>query len=262
MLEAICSGFSRSKLCLSGDLGKLSFYSSRLDRFICLVNLAGLGIVMNTMIDVCNLHKTYRQNGKQIKILDGINFSVESGEFVVLKGENGSGKSTLINILLGLKKPSKGNVVMMGHSPKQAVSRSKVGVMLQKTTAPNHITVDELIDLIRAYYSDPLDKQTLLDFCGLGENRNAWASELSGGQERLLYFSLAITGNPDLLILDEPTVFLSEKSKLKLLHKIHDFCKDGKSVLLVTHEQEQSLDPILNLVTKRLLLKEGKLTIS
>ncbi len=205
------------------------------------------------------LLKKVRRDGKDIVVIDRVDLQIRAGDFVLLKGKNGSGKTTLAHIFLGLRRITAGKLTLFGYPPNHSESRLKVGAMLQKTKAPNNITVEELINLVRGYYPNPRPTQELLQCCNLTNLRRSWASELSGGQEQFLYFALAMAGDPEFFIFDEPTAFLSEESKAEFLGQIRALSESGKTCLLITHEKEPNLNSISHLFTQKIILESGKL---
>nr|WP_322712696.1 ABC transporter ATP-binding protein/permease [Nostoc sp. ChiSLP03a] len=172
----------------------------------------------------------------------------------------GAGKTTLINLILGLQIPESGTVSVFGYSPEQTESKLKLGLMLQKTRAPENLTVEETIDLIRSFYSKPYSTNELLRRSNLEKIRYNWASseKLCGGEERSLYFALAIAGNPELLILDEPTTGLDTAGRTRVLQQIRDFADEGKTIILVSHI-ESDIDTISDLQTRTLTLINGQI---
>jgi ABC-2 type transport system ATP-binding protein len=181
---------------------------------------------------------------------------VHPGEFIHLQGENGAGKSTLLNLILGLQQPNSGKVKVFGCSPTESISRSRVGCMLQKARVPDYLTVRELIELVRSYYSEPLATDEILQRANLVEKQRCPANVLSGGQERSLYFALAIAGNPDLLILDEPTTHLDQDARAQFWKQVKDFAEQGKAILVVTHVSSDC-DDFADAVTRTLVLEKG-----
>jgi len=192
-------------------------------------------------IEVHNISKSFREGFREgfseKQVLNGINLTVGCGEFVVLRGVNGAGKTTLLNIILGLLKPNSGEVKLFDRSPDLPESKNRVGVVLQKVTVPKHLKVKELINLLRSYYPNPLSNEEILSTVNLAGKHERWASELSGGEEQRLYFALALAGNPDLLILDEPTRNLDEDGFLDFWKQIRDCANQGKTILMVTNNQ-------------------------
>lgn len=186
--------------------------------------------------------------------------TIQGGEFILLKVEMGAGKTTLINLILGLQIPESGTVKVFGYSPEQPESRLKLGLMLQKTRAPGNLKVEETINLIRSFYSESYSTKQLLTRSKLEQKCYSWASsdELSGGEERSLYFALAIAGNPELLILDEPTTSLDPQARTRVLQQIRDFANEGKPILLVSHI-ESDADVISDLATRTLTISHGEI---
>ncbi|WP_036484415.1 ABC transporter ATP-binding protein/permease [Myxosarcina sp. GI1] len=170
-------------------------------------------------------------------ILENISFNIQKGEFVILRGENGSGKSTILNLALGLLKPSSGEVKLMGRSPQDSNSKLKVGVVLQDTQIPPNAKVIELVKLWRSYYPDALSTDEILSKVNLKGKEQLDASGLSGGQKQRLYFALALAGNPELLILDEPTRNLDDKGYKEFWQQIKLCYQAGITVLMVTNNK-------------------------
>ncbi|MEL6439809.1 MAG: ABC transporter ATP-binding protein/permease [Cyanobacteria bacterium J06621_8] len=170
-------------------------------------------------------------------ILKNISFSIQQGEFVLLRGENGAGKSTVLNLALGLLKPSSGQVKLMGRSPEVSQSKLKVGVVLQDTQVPPNAKVRELVELWRSYYPNSLSTAEILSKVNLKGKEHLNASGLSGGQKQRLYFALALVGNPELLILDEPTRNLDDKGYEEFWQQIKLCRQTGITILMVTNNK-------------------------
>ncbi|BAZ02905.1 ABC-2 type transport system permease protein (plasmid) [Tolypothrix tenuis PCC 7101] len=212
------------------------------------------------IVELKNVTKSFEESGQKRKILDNVNLAIQAGEFIILKGEMGAGKTTLINLILGLQIPESGTVRVFGYAPEQPESKLKLGLMLQKTRAPGNLKVEETINLIRSFYPKSYSTAELLTRSKLEQKRYSWASsdELSGGEERSLYFALAIAGNPEFLILDEPTTGLDPHARSRVLQQIRDFANEGKTILLVSHI-ESDADAISDLATRTLTLSHGKI---
>lgn len=212
------------------------------------------------LVEFKNVTKSFGEGGQQRKILDNVNLAIQAGEFIILKGEMGAGKTTLINLILGLQMSESGTIKVFGYSPEQPESRLKLGLMLQKTRAPESLKVEETINLVRSFYLKSYSAQELLTRSKLEHKRYSWASsdKLSGGEERSLYFALAIAGNPELLILDEPTTGLDPEARARVLQQIRDFSNEGKTILLVSHI-ESDADAISDLATRTLTLINGQI---
>ncbi len=210
------------------------------------------------VIELTNVSKSFNKGSTKTKILDNISLTIEKGEFVILQGENGSGKSTLLNIILGLQRPDEGIVKLFNHSPEEPESKISVGCMLQKAKVPDSLKVEELINLFRSYYSNSLSTEEVLRRVGLEHKRFDWAAKLSGGQEQLLYFSLAVAGNPELLILDEPTRSLDVTANSNFWEQVRKFANQGKTILVVTHNQADA-ENFTGLKRRTLKLSNGKI---
>jgi ABC-2 type transport system ATP-binding protein len=211
------------------------------------------------LIDIQQVTKSFPEGifGKRT-ILDGIDLTIHQGDFVVLRGANGAGKSTLIKIILGLQEPDSGTVELFGRSPKAPESKLHVGTIFQEVTPPNSLKVKELVNLIHSYYPDPKPVKDILKAVGLEDKQNAFPNDLSGGQKQRLYFAIALVGNPQLLILDEPTKNLDDEGQKTFWEQVQLCREDGVTILMVTHiKAEQSV--LHNSATHIVTLAEGKL---
>ena len=189
------------------------------------------------MIELCNVSKNFDRVLSKKPILDNINLTIAQGEFVVLKGDNGAGKSTLLNLILGIVKPSSGEVSLMGLSPQTPESKLRMGAVLQEANFPGNLKVRELVQLVKSYYPNSISIESLLGKVELLEMQEAWASNLSGGQKQRLYFALALAGSPDLLILDEPTRNLDDKGYEEFWQQIRLCREQGVTILMVTNNK-------------------------
>ena len=188
---------------------------------------------------VAQLHGVTK-NFDQIRALHKVDLSVPAGELVALLGPNGAGKTTAVKLLLGLTRPTSGSVRVLGGNPVQAEVRMSIGVMMQVAKVPETLRVREHIDLFSSYYPSPLPLEETLAIANLRDIKDRIFGELSGGQKQRLLFALAVCGNPDLLILDEPTVGLDVESRRLLWDQIRKLVADGKTVLLTTHYLEEA----------------------
>jgi ABC-2 type transport system ATP-binding protein len=206
------------------------------------------------LIEIRKVSKTFRKGFNEYPIIKDIDFFVNKGEFVVLLGKNGAGKSTLLNLILGLVQPSEGEVKLMGLSPQKSSAKKAVGVVLQETTVPKNLKVKELVELVRSYYPQSYTVQDILQRVGLEDKSEAWISKLAGGEKQRLYFALALVGNPELLILDEPTKDLDKEGYEMFWQEIRLCQKQGITILMVIHPKEQDWDKLSQLATRYLTL--------
>ena len=176
----------------------------------------------------------------QVRALHSVDLSIHAGELVALLGPNGAGKTTAVKLFLGLARPTSGSVRIMGGDPLQSEVRMRVGAMMQVAKVPETLRVREHIDLFSSYYMHPLPLDEILAIANLREIKDRVFGELSGGQKQRLLFALAICGDPDLLILDEPTVGLDVEARRLLWEQIRKLVSRGKTVLLTTHYLEEA----------------------
>jgi ABC-2 type transport system ATP-binding protein len=180
------------------------------------------------------------KNYGNVRALHGVNFKVRAGEVVALLGPNGAGKTTAVKLLLGLMQPNSGKVRVFGGDPTNPENRMKTGAMLQVGRVPETLRVREHIDLFSSYYQRQLSLAEVLSAAGLDKLSDRKYGELSGGQKQRVLFALAICGDPDLLVLDEPTVGLDVEARRMLWEEIRRLVRRGKTVLLTTHYLQEA----------------------
>ncbi|EED40710.1 Nod factor export ATP-binding protein I [Stenotrophomonas sp. SKA14] len=172
--------------------------------------------------------------------LHGIDLQVRAGQVLALLGRNGAGKSTAISVLLGLRRADAGEVELLGGDPQQRASRLGLGVMLQSTSLPPMLQVDELVAQASACYPDPMPLPEVLQRAGLQALARRRYGQLSGGQQRAVQFAIAICGRPRLLFLDEPTTGLDIQARQVMWQAIRQHVAEGCGVLLTTHYLEEA----------------------
>jgi len=201
---------------------------------------------------VAALEDVHKRFGS-VHALRGIGFAVERGEVVALLGANGAGKTTALGLLLGLRRPTSGTVLLLGRDPREAGARMRVGSTPQETALPELLRVRETVDLVRAHFRRPTATESLLGSFGLEAVQGRQCGGLSGGERRRLAVALAFAGDPELVLLDEPTTGLDLESRDRLWAAIHAFGSAGGSVLLTTH----SLDEAEALASRAIVLRQG-----
>jgi ABC-2 type transport system ATP-binding protein len=172
--------------------------------------------------------------------LDGVNLALEPGRLTALLGPNGAGKTTVVRLLLGLLQPAAGRVELFGRPPAERAVREHVGVMAQISGVPPTLTVREHVHLFSAYYPRPLPVDETLARAGLQELARRRFGTLSGGQQQRVMFALALCGDPEVLLLDEPTVGLDVETRRAFWDAIRQLTAQGRSVLLTTHYLEEA----------------------
>jgi ABC-2 type transport system ATP-binding protein len=191
---------------------------------------------MEPTVELIDVHKSYGS----VEALKGVSFAVPPGQLVALLGPNGAGKTTSINLMLGLRKPTSGQVRLFGLDPNDRRARSRSGVMLQESGVPSTLTVRELVELFGSYYPSPMPPERAISLAGLEEQARRQVSKLSGGQRQRLYFALAVCGDPELIFFDEPTVGMDVESRRGFLDAIREFTHEGKTIVLTTHYLEEA----------------------
>jgi ABC-2 type transport system ATP-binding protein len=193
-----------------------------------------------TSVELRSLEKTYRSPAGPVHAVRGVDITVHPGETVALLGPNGAGKSTTIDMLLGLLAPDAGAVSVFGRSPSDAVAAGAVGAMLQTGSLIRDLTVRELISMMAALYPDPLGIEEVLELTGTGEFANQRTQKLSGGQTQRVRAAVALVSNPELLVLDEPTVALDVEGRNAFWRVMREFAARGKTILFATHYLEEA----------------------
>ncbi|MFD9355690.1 ATP-binding cassette domain-containing protein [Streptomyces sp. NPDC060031] len=175
-----------------------------------------------------------------VQAVAGIDLVVRRGETVALLGRNGAGKSTLISLLLGLNEPDAGSVRLLGETPEQAVRTGRVGAMLQEGRAVPRITVRELVAFVARTYPAPLPVAEALELAGLTALAGRRVDRLSGGQAQRVRFAVALAGNPELIVLDEPTAALDVEARRAFWESMRGYARRGNTVLFSTHYLEEA----------------------
>lgn len=170
--------------------------------------------------------------------LDGVALTLEPGSIVGLLGPNGAGKTTLLEILCGLRGADAGTVEALGMDPSRHRQQLalRLGMLTQEFGLPSAVRTREALDLFARLYPHPLDVDELLIEVDLADKARARFRELSGGQRRRLALAKALVGNPELVVLDEPTAALDPQGRDFLRERIRSLREQGRSVLLSTHD--------------------------
>ena len=189
-----------------------------------------------TAVAVSGVTKSYGE----IQAVRGIDFMVAPGETVAILGPNGAGKTTMIDMILGLTRPDAGTVSIFGGTPQSAVQQGWVGGMLQTGSPLDHLKVRELVTLMASYYPNPLEIDDVLAKTGVAQFAGRWTNRLSGGQAQRVRFAAALVGNPDVLILDEPTAAIDVEGRRQFWGAMRGVAAQGKTVIFATHYLEEA----------------------
>lgn len=206
---------------------------------------------MEETIKISGLSKSYA--GK--KVIENLCISVATGEVYGLLGANGAGKSTTIECILGTRKADFGTVRILGLNPgknrKQLFER--VGVQFQESNYPDKIKVRELCEETACLYRQPSDYGELLQKFGLADKKDAFVSELSGGQKQKLFIVLALIPNPKVVFLDELTTGLDTKARRGVWKSLQELKEQGLTIFLSSH----FMDEVEVLCDRIGILKDG-----
>jgi len=175
-----------------------------------------------------------------VQAVRGIDLVIAPGETVALLGPNGAGKSTTIDMILGLTRPDRGTMSVFDMSPAEAVKAGAIGGMLQTGALIRDLSVRELIEMMASLYPHPLAIDDALDLTGTTDIADRRTNKLSGGQTQRVRFAVALVSNPDLLLLDEPTVALDVEGRRGFWTAMRAFAARGKTVLFATHYLEEA----------------------
>jgi ABC-2 type transport system ATP-binding protein len=187
-------------------------------------------------ITLSRLSKSYGA----VHAVRSLDLAIAPGETVALLGPNGAGKTTTIDMMLGLTRPDQGTISVFGASPAKAVQAGWVGGMLQTGSPLDHLRVRELIALTASYYPAPLGVGDVLRLTGAGAFAGQWTNKLSGGQAQRVRFAAVLVGNPDLLLLDEPTAGIDVEGRRDFWRSMRDIAGQGKTVVFATHYLEEA----------------------
>lgn len=216
------------------------------------------------MIQIKNLHKSYKMGSSSLHVLKGINFNVEEGELVAIMGSSGSGKSTLLNILGMLDSTDDGEYILDQvpikdlNETKAAKYRNKfLGFVFQSFNLINYKSALENVSLPLYYQRIPRkERQQLaleyLEKVGLKDWATHLPSELSGGQKQRVAIARALASRPKVLLADEPTGALDSKTSYEVMDLIQKINEEGKTILVVTHERD-----IAHMCKRIVQLKDG-----
>ena len=194
-------------------------------------------------VDFNDVRKVYKMGEVEVAAADGMTFSCERGEFVVVVGPSGAGKTTLLNMLGGMDSCTSGSIVLDGReistfNEKQLTQyrRLDIGFVFQFYNLVQNLTALENVELASQICPHPLDAAEVLAQVGLAHRMDNFPAQLSGGEQQRVAIARALAKNPKLLLADEPTGALDFKTGKAILKLLQDTCLNtGKTVVLITH---------------------------
>lgn len=194
-------------------------------------------------IKISNLYKKYKVGENVVVANNGITFSIEKGEFVVILGPSGAGKSTVLNILGGMDSCDEGKITIdkldiskLNNKQLTKYRRDDVGFVFQFYNLVQNLTARENVELATQISKNALDVDKTLQLVGLSHRKDNFPSQLSGGEQQRVSIARAVAKNPKLLLCDEPTGALDYKTGKQVLKTLQDTCrKMGTTVIVITH---------------------------
>jgi ABC-2 type transport system ATP-binding protein len=192
----------------------------------------------NSVVAAVGLQKSFGT----VRAVGGISLAVERGETVALLGPNGAGKTTTIALLLGLLAPDEGTVSLFGGNPHDAVAAGRIGAMLQDGGLLPGVRVGELLHMLAGLYPSPLPVPRVLAMAQIESIADRRVDRLSGGQSQRLRVAAALIGNPELLVLDEPTAALDVEARRAFWATMRAETENGRTIVFSTHYLEEADD--------------------
>ncbi len=214
-------------------------------------------------VRMSDVTKLYKMGEVEIHAVDGVNFSIKKGEFVIVVGPSGAGKTTVLNILGGMDTVTRGEVFVDGeniakYSPRRLTGyrRDDIGFVFQFYNLVPNLTAKENVELALQICKNPLDAKTVLEEVGLGARLDNFPAQLSGGEQQRVSIARALAKNPKLLLCDEPTGALDYQTGKAILKLLQDMCREkGMTVIVITHNS--ALAPMADRVIR---IKNGKVS--
>lgn len=216
---------------------------------------------MQKYIELIDVKKYYKMGEVNIKALDGITFSIEKGEFVIVVGPSGAGKSTVLNILGGMDAVSNGDVIVdskkiSSYNSKELTTyrRNDIGFVFQFYNLIQNLTAIENVELAIQICKNPLDPDKVMEQVGLKDRTDNFPAQLSGGEQQRVAIARALAKNPKLLLCDEPTGALDYNTGKSILKLLQDTCRTmGMTVIVITHNS--AIAPMADRIIK---IKNGR----
>ena len=221
---------------------------------------------MREIISVKNLYKLYRVGDSVVRALDGVSFSVYEGEFCAIVGTSGSGKSTLLNMLAGLEKPTRGEVIVAGKHIEQMKENElvkfrgeNVGFIFQSFHLMGTMNALENVALPLTFRGEPRKERIkkadrMLDLVSLEKHKKHLPNQLSGGQQQRVAIARALVNRPEIIFADEPTGNLDSKTSDEVIALLKMTAKKyGQTIVMITHDDE-----IAQVADRILVIEDGQ----
>ncbi|MFC0675350.1 ABC transporter ATP-binding protein [Brachybacterium hainanense] len=172
--------------------------------------------------------------------VDRVDLDIPAGQVLALLGRNGAGKSTLMEMMLGIVRPDAGAVRIGGRSPQDASRHGAIGAMLQNGVLMDEETVRSMLRLLRSLHARPLPLDEVAERADITDLMSRRIGKLSGGQKQRVRFAIALLGDPDVILLDEPTVGMDVETRLSFWQRIRHVSASGRTIVLATHYLQEA----------------------
>jgi len=212
---------------------------------------------MNYAVEVENLTKIYGE----LKAVDNISFKVKEGEIFAFLGPNGAGKTTTVEMIEGIRTPTRGKIKVLGHdmSKTNKEIKEKIGVLPQEFSSFDRLTVRETLIYFSSLYKKSADVDHIIDIMNLEDKENVLYQNLSGGLKQRVGVAIALVNDPEIIFLDEPTTGLDPRSRREVWSAIEELKNRGKTVFLTTHYMEEAeyLADTVTIIHKGRIVAQG-----
>jgi ABC-2 type transport system ATP-binding protein len=176
----------------------------------------------------------------QVRALDGLDLEIRPGEIVALLGPNGAGKTTAMEMMVGLATPDAGTVRVLGADPVTATRTGLIGTMLQAGALLPDQRVRTMLRLLHSLQAHPMPMADVVDQADIADLMARKIGALSGGQAQRVRFAIALLGDPQVLLLDEPTVGMDIGARRSFWHRMREVAASGRTIVFATHHLEEA----------------------
>lgn len=203
-----------------------------------------------SLIEIKDMYKIYNPGENEVRAIDGVNLTIEHGEFVAIIGQSGSGKSTLMNMLGLLDVPTSGKYLLNGKDVEglsddelSEIRNKEIGFIFQGFNLVTSLTAVENVELPLVYRGMKKEQRNklaieALDRVGLSHRLDHLPKQMSGGQQQRVAIARAVAARPPIILADEPTGNLDSHSGVEVMKILHELHEEGRTVILITHDND------------------------